>query len=232
MHALAGVDHRAFGVDQRLGGLARVGRVGAGAVSGRRRVVDRLFDLGAPEVARDFEHDGSLATVLGVGEGAAHGVGEVVGVGQLLGPLAHVLEVDQSGEVGRDVALRAGVAAWDRDHRRGLAPGLGEAAERVLGAGAVLGQIDGHAVAGVHAGEGVGDVDAGALLADNDGADVGFGGGLEDRVDGVADDEVDTLALEHLGDGVCGSHVGVSLLRMARATTRVAPTTIRCASLP
>ena len=98
--ALAGVDHGALGVDQRLRGLARVCRIGTGAVGGRRRVVDRFIDLRAPEVAGDLQHNRPLAAVLGVGEGAAHGVGQVVGVGQLLGPLAHVLEVDQTREVG------------------------------------------------------------------------------------------------------------------------------------
>ena len=207
--ALPGVDHRALGIDQRLRRLARVGRVGPEAHRRGRAVVNRLLDVLAPHVARHFEHDRALAPVARVSERPPHRVGQILGDGQLLRPLAHVLEVDQPAEVGRDVGLRAGVAAGDRDQRRGLAPGLRQPAERVLRAGAVLGQIDADLVAGVHPREGVGHVDRGALLAHDDGADVGFGGGLEDRIDRVADDEFDALALDHLGDCVGDFHAGV-----------------------
>ena len=47
----------------------------------------------------------------------------------------------------------------------------------------------------------VGHVQAGALLADDDGADVGLGGGLDDGVDRIADQELDAFALEDLRDG-------------------------------
>ena len=211
MDALTGVDHRTLGVDQRLGSLARVGRVRTRAIGRRRRVVDRLFNLGAPEVAGNLQHDGPLAAVLGVRERAPNGVGEVVGVGQLLGPLAHVLEVDQTGEIGRHIRLRASVAAGNRNHRRRLRPGLGQAAERVLGAGTILGQVHGHPVARVHAGKGVGDVNPGPLLAHDDRADIGLGRRLEDRIDGIADHEVDPFPLQHLGNRVCSSHTEVSL---------------------
>ena len=39
------------------------------------------------------------------------------------------------------------------------------------------------------------------LLADDDRADIRLGGRLDDRVDRIADQELDPLALEHLGDG-------------------------------
>ena len=57
-----------------------------------------------------------------------------------------------------------------------------------------------------HAADRVGHVQAGALLADDDGADVRLRGGLDDRVDRIADEELDAFALEDLGDRVDNLH--------------------------
>jgi hypothetical protein len=46
----------------------------------------------------------------------------------------------------------------------------------------------------------VGHVEARALLAHDDGADVGLGGRLDDGVDGVSDEELDAFALQDLRD--------------------------------
>src|SRR6266851_8370594 len=54
-----------------------------------------------------------------------------------------------------------------------------------------------------------------ALLAHDDRADVSAGGSLDDRVDGVADQEFDTLSLEDLGDSSGSFHVATK----ATATT-------------
>ena len=68
-----------------------------------------------------------------------------------------------------------GVAHGHHQDRHGVAVGLGHAAEGVLGAGAVLHGEDADLLAGGDARDGVGHVQAGALLAHDDRADVGRG---------------------------------------------------------
>src|SRR2546429_1392926 len=74
------------------------------------------------------------------------------------------------------------------------------AAEGILGARPVLHGEDADALAGRDAAHGVGHVEPGPLLADDDRPDVGLGGRLEDGVDGIADQEADALTLEDLRD--------------------------------
>src|SRR5690348_12644055 len=45
-----------------------------------------------------------------------------------------------------------------------------------------------------------------ALLAHHDRADIGLGGGLDDRVDRIADQKLDPLALQDFGDGIGDLH--------------------------
>jgi hypothetical protein len=52
-----------------------------------------------------------------------------------------------------------------------------------------------------HTADRVGHVEAGALLAHDDRADVRLGGRFDDRVDRVADQAFGAFALEDLGDG-------------------------------
>ena len=44
------------------------------------------------------------------------------------------------------------------------------------------------------------------FLAHDDGSDVRFGTRFDDRVDGIADQELDALALEDLCNGICYVH--------------------------
>ena len=213
--ALARVDHRSLSVDQRLGRFASVGGIRTRSIRRRRRVVDRLLDLGAPEVAGDLQHDRSLPTVLRMRKRAPDGVRQVVGIGQLLGPLAHVLEVDQPREVRRNVGLRASVTAGNRDHRRRLAPGLSQTTERVFRTRTVLGQVHRDSVARVHPSKGVGNVNPRPLLANDDRADIGLSRRLKDRIDGIADHKVDALPLQHLSNRVRSSHLSAPLFSFA-----------------
>ena len=48
-----------------------------------------------------------------------------------------------------------------------------------------------------------------ALLAHHDRADIGLGRGLDDRVDRIADQELDPLRLQDMGDGVGDFHRGL-----------------------
>jgi len=67
------------------------------------------------------------------------------------------------------------------------------------------------ALTGGDAADGVGHVQAHALLADDDRADVFLGRGLDDLIDRVADEELDAFLLEDLRDGIGGFHGGILL---------------------
>ena len=112
-----------------------------------------------------------------------------------------MLVVEERVEVGRDVGEAPRIAAGQHHDRHRVAVGLGHAAEGVLGAGPVLHGEDADPLARGDAADRVGHVQAGALLAHDDGADVGLGGRLDDRVDRIADQELGTFALQDLGDG-------------------------------
>jgi hypothetical protein len=94
-------------------------------------------------------------------------------------------------------------AAGQHDDRHRVAVGLGDAAEGVLGARAVLHGEDADPLTGRDAADGVGHVQAGPLLADDDRADVGLRRRFDDGVDRIADEELHALTLENFGDG-CG----------------------------
>src|SRR5581483_8549182 len=87
-----------------------------------------------------------------------------------------------------------------------------DAAESVLGARPVLHDEDSDAVARGDLGDGVAHVQADALLAHHDGADVGLGGAFDDRVDRIADQELDALLLEDMGNGISDFHGGAPRL--------------------
>src|SRR5262249_33071395 len=93
----------------------------------------------------------------------------------------------------------------DQDRRR-VAVGLRHAAEGVLGARPELHGEHADASARGHPTHGVGHVQAGSLLAHDDGANARLGRGLEDRVARVTDQVVDALALEDLRDGAGDLH--------------------------
>src|SRR5260221_2231221 len=90
-----------------------------------------------------------------------------------------------------------------------MAVGLRYAAKAVLGAGAVLHDENADLVARGHLGDGVAHMQPDALLPHHDRADVGLGRTLDDRVDRVADQELDPLALEDLGDRGGDFHRGL-----------------------
>ena len=71
--------------------------------------------------------------------------------------------------------------------------------------------------AGRHPPHGIGHVDAGSLLAHDDRPDVGLGRSLDDVVDRIADQELDALALENLGDGGRTFTTGLPSLRLPRS---------------
>ena len=198
--ALARVDDRPLGRHQRRRHRGHGLRVGAEAHARRGDVAERLGHLFLEDVDRDLDQDRARAPVLDLGEGAPERVGHGVGHRHLLDPLGDVPVVDEGVEVRRDVGDAPRVAARQDDDGHGVAVGLRHAAEGVLGAGPVLHREDADLLPRGDAAHGVGHVQARALLAHDDGADVGLGGGLDDGVDGIADEELDAFTLQDLRD--------------------------------
>ena len=226
VHALAGVDHGPLRGHQRLGHPGDVARIRRRLEPRRRRVVDRLRDVLTQKVNRELDEDRPRAPVLHLGEGAAHRVDHRVGHDDLLAPLGHVLEVQKRVEVRLDVRDPPRITARQHDNRHGVAIRLGDAAEGVLGARAVLHREHADPVARRDAADGVGHVQPCPLLADDDRADVGFRRGFDDRVDGVSDEEFHAFTLQNFRDGRRSLHgplsrVWVRCSRLRRFGARV-----------
>ena len=127
------VDHRpecaGGGLEGHADGIAQAGGIDAG-LAGREV---QFMDAGTADLA-------------------LHALGPVCP----LQPLGHVLVVEEGREVGREVEQPTRVAARQDHDGHQVAEGLGHAAERVLGAGAVLHREHADAMAGGHPAHGVG----------------------------------------------------------------------------
>ena len=200
VHALAGVDHRTLGVDQELCGFLDMRGIGAIPRAQHRRVVQGLGDFLVPHVGRDLDDDRAAATVLQPGEGAAQDVADLIGNRDRLGRLGVRLHRLTRIEVRVDVGDPPRVALRQHQHRDGLAVGLRDAAHGVFRAGTVLHAEDADVLARGDAGDGVRHVHADALLAHDDGADVGVGGVLDQMIDRIAAEDLDPLALHDFRD--------------------------------
>ena len=234
MDALAGDDDRTLRGDQRLGDLRHRLRIGAAAEARRLRVFgdQRVGDLLAQDVGREFDQHRAGPAVLDDRKGAAQRLDRRVGHRDLLGRLRDVAEVHRRVEVRMHLVDVAGVARRQHDDRAGIAVGLGDAAERVLGAGPVLHDEDADLVARGHLGDRVAHMQPDALLTHHDRADIGFGRALDDRVDRIADQPLDPFLLQDLGDRIGDFHW--RLLRSngndwGHLTASPAPRTVRVA---
>ena len=201
VHALTGVDDRALRRHEHPSDLAHRDRIGRDARPERRHVVERLRHLFRHEVHGDLDQDRAGPPVPHLGERPPHRVRDRVGHDHLLGRLRDVLVVQERVEVRRHVREPPRVAARDHHDRDRVAIGLGDAAERVLDARAVLHREHADAIAGGDPAHRVRHVDPGALLTDDDRPDVRLGGRLDDGVDRIPDQELDSFALQDLGDG-------------------------------
>ena len=212
MHALPRHDDRALGGDQRLGDLRHRFRVGA-ALEARRLGVfgdQRVRNFVAQYVGRKLDQYRTGAAVPDLGEGAPQRLDGRVRHRHLLRRFGHVAEVERRVEIRLNLVDVAGIAGRQHDDRAGIAIGLRHPAKGVLGARAVLHHEDADLVARRQLADGVAHMQANALLAHHDRADVGLGRALDDRVDRIADQKFDALALEDLGD--CGGDFHRGLL--------------------
>ena len=214
---LACVDHRPLGLDENARDLGDGLRVRGRPRGERRPVGKRLGHLLGEDVRGQLDQGGPRAAVPDLGERTAQGVGDRVGHHDLLDPLGHGAVGDDRAEVRGNAAEPPREPRGQHDDGRRVAVGLGDAAEGVLGPGTVLHGEDADPPAGGQPADRVGHVETDALLADDDGADVGPRRRLDDGIDGVADQELDALAFQDLGDGRSALH-GSLLVARARAT--------------
>ena len=207
--ALAGLDDGALGGQQGGGGAAHVGRVGLLFDGAGRLVVEKLLgQFGGGDVGRDFQQHGAGASAAELGEGAAHHGGDALDHVEFIGPLGDGLVAAGGVEVGMDAALVAGHAGGQQEDGHRLGVGLGDAAEAVFSAGAVLHHEDANLLAVGGAGVAVHHVNAGDLLAEDHRADSGDGGSLQQRLVGHAGDELHALHPQYVGD--CGNSIHLS----------------------
>ena len=186
-------------------GAHRLG-VGTDARHGGGPVGERLGHLFVIDVVRDLDQDRAAAAALEAREGAPEDVRDLRARGDRLGRLGDVAHVEDGVEVRRDVGEAAGIALGQDQDRHRLAIGLGDAAEGVLGAGAVLHREHADLLAAGEARHGVRHVQTDPLLADDDRPDAGARGELEHVVDRIAEDDLDAFAPQDLGDRLARLH--------------------------
>ena len=208
LDAGAGVDHRAFGAEDGSGGFADIDRVGAVFVDADRGVVE-VADFLIPDVGGDFDDGGAAAAVADRADGAAHDIGDLGGKIGRLGEFGDAAHLAGGAEIRVDLGDAARVALRDHQHRDGFGIGLRDAAIGVLGTGAVLHAEGADLAAGGDAGDGVGHVQADALLAHDHRADVGRGGEFQQVVDRIAAEDLDPLALHNLSDSLTDFHPSI-----------------------
>ena len=117
MYAMTGIDDRALGCDQHLGGFLH--RRGIGAVFGRddRLVgqrIGRVLDIG---LGRELDDHRRAAAVAQQAEGPAHDVLDLLARGDRLGVLGDMRHGQRRIEVGRHVRDAPGIARRDDQQR-------------------------------------------------------------------------------------------------------------------
>ena len=196
VNALPGIDDRPLGLDERLSDprdICRDRRRPALAATAGSRPGRACLRTGR---RRDLDQCRPRTAVARLREGTAHRVRDHSRQYDLLARLRDVLEVEIGVELRRHVDRVSWIPCRQHDDWGGVRIRLRDAAECVLGARPVLHRENADGAAGGDAADGVRHMEPGAFLADDDGADIGRGRGLDDRVDRVADQELDTLSLQ------------------------------------
>ena len=206
--ALAGVDHRPMRRHQRTDAAGDGRGISRDAHLHRRDVVKVLLaDLIGHQIGGDFQKDGPGLAGAQLGISLPEKFGNPVGKVDVAGPLGD----SRVGLDGMEVRFHAQAIARDssREHEdgHGVGVGLGDAAEGIFGAGAILGKEDADLVAVGDPGKAVSHVHTGAFLATHDGSDAGDGRRLDQRVGRHDGDPVNSLHLQYIsycGDSVHG----------------------------
>ena len=115
-------------------------------------------------------------------------------------------EVQKRVEVRRNIGQAPWIAAWEDDDGDGIAIGLRHSPEGILRPWAMLHGEDADTFAGRDAAEAISHVQTSALLADNNGPDIGDRSRLDDRIDGIADENLGAFTFENFCDSGCTLH--------------------------
>ena len=205
VHALAGVDDRPLGGEQHLRRLADRVRIGSGAQRAAGHV-GRHIRLLVPDVLRHLDEAGPAAPRAQARERTPHDVGKLARQHDRLGGLRDAAHLDAGIEIGLDPGALARVAARHHQHRHAVAERLRHRAVAVLGAGSVLHHEHAELVAAGDARDRVGHVQAGAFLPHHDRPDADGRAALEDVVDRIPDDDLNSLLAQDVRDGVGDFH--------------------------
>ncbi|MGY3422548.1 hypothetical protein ACVWZW_003023 [Bradyrhizobium sp. F1.13.4] len=191
MHALAGIDHRALGVDEQVGRLLHMNGVRAVAGAQHRRVVQRLRYIFVPHVGGDLDDDRPAAAVFQLGEGAAKNVGDFRGEDDRFRRFRKRLHRLAGIEVRLDMRKPALIAHRQHQHGNGFAVALRDAAHRILRTGAMLHAERADRASRCHPRDRIRHVDADALLPHHHRPDIGLRRMLDQMVDRIAAEDLD-----------------------------------------
>ena len=203
---LTGVDDRSFGLEQHLGCPRDRWSVGTVSDSWRRLVGEWLRDILRQQVGGELHQDRTRAAVSDLGESAAQRCRQVSRERDLLAGLGHLAVVEGGVEVGLHLGPFPGMAHRQDQDRGRFGVGLGHAAEGVFGARSVLHAEDADPFPAVHPAEGIGHVQAGSLLAHDDGANSGLGRRFDEEVQGVGEKDIHSLQLQNAGHCIGNGH--------------------------
>ena len=201
VHPLPRVDDRPRRIHQGLRHTSNRRRIRSRARVEGRVVAQRLGDLLGKDVHRYLDDGGSGPAGPDLAEGPPHDIRRSIRARQLLDPLRDVLVVEERVEERVVVVQPSPVSRRQDDDGHRLAVGLGDPPERVLGPRPVLQGEHADLLPRRQPAHRVGHVQPHPLLPHDDGAHVGGGSRLDDRVDRIPDQELDAFTFQDLGDG-------------------------------
>ena len=187
--------------------------VGGGLALGDWAVRERVArKLGRGDVLRHFQEHRAPAPVPEMREGAGQHLGNPLDQIDVRGPLGDALVVPRRAERRRHSLPPGRLPAGEEQEGYGVGEGLGDASEGVLRAGAALHGEDADPLAVGYPAEAVGHVDAGALLAADDGPDALLSARLDQRLKRIAGHPLDALGPQYLRDDRVAVHRCAPLL--------------------
>ena len=206
MHALAGIDYWVLGLSENLG-CSRdvVWRWGCFRAEGWN-VLPVVWHVLAENVQWHFDNHRSTPTIAQLKKRAPHDFWGRAAHGQRLYPLRDMLHVERRIEVRIVVGEATWITRWNYQYRHRFRVSLGYAPERVFGARAMLHTEHTDLVAAGQARVSIRHVQADALLAHDDGANVHFGCGFDQRIDRVGEQNVHAFGLHGVSNSVNDFH--------------------------
>ena len=125
-------------------------------------------------------------------------------------------EVEKRVKVRRNIGQAPWITAGEDDDGHGIAIRLRHSSEGILRPWAMLHGEDADTFAGRDAAEAISHVETSALLADDNGSDIGDCSRLDDRVDRIADEHLGAFTFENFCDSCCTLHHTLLPLRIGR----------------